>query len=72
MNGTEHLQWCKDRALEYVELDDTSQAWASMVSDLRKHEDTRDHPAVELGVMLLVSGNLSSPREMRDFIKGFN
>ena len=68
----EHLQWCKDRALEYVDINDTQQAFASMASDLGKHPETDGHGALELGMMLLMAGHLSSPHEMRKFINGFN
>lgn len=47
MNRAEHLNWCKQRALEYLNpgqffsIDD---AMASMASDLGKHDETRhDH-----------------------------
>lgn len=36
----EHLEWCRQRALEYVDADDPVQAYASMSSDLRKHPET--------------------------------
>lgn len=36
MTRAEHLQWAKDRALEYVAIGDMNQAFASMTSDLRK------------------------------------
>lgn len=36
----EHLDWCKQRALEYVEANSPVQAFASMASDLRKHPET--------------------------------
>lgn len=68
----EHLAWCKKRALEYVDQGDVRQAWASMTSDLQKHPETADHSAIQLGMMLFLGGNLTSPREMRDFIEGFN
>lgn len=68
----EHLQWAKSRALEYVDAGDTTNALASMINDLRKHPETADHPAVELGVMLAMSGNLSTAQQMREFINGFN
>lgn len=64
----EHLAWCKQRALEYLP-DDPQQAFASMASDLNKHDETRGHTAIEMGFALLMSGNLSG---MSDFIKGFN
>ena len=34
MTRAEHLQWSKDRAIEYINMGDADQAWASMVSDL--------------------------------------
>lgn len=64
----EHLAWCKQRALEYLP-DDPQQAFTSMASDLSKHEETRGHVGIELGAMLLLTGNV---RDMRDFIEGFN
>lgn len=77
MNNTtttraEHLAWCKQRALEYVAAGDTAQAFASMTSDLGKHPETENHGAIELGTMMLFSGMLNTPAEMRRFIEGFN
>jgi sulfite exporter TauE/SafE len=68
----EHLEWCKKRALEYCAIGDVNQAFASMGSDLGKHPETENHAAIELGVMMLMSGMLNTPREMEKFIKGFN
>ena len=68
----EHLQWCKRRALEYVERGQLHDAWASMASDLNKHPGTAKHAAIELGMMLLIGGHLDTPQKMRDFIEGFN
>jgi len=67
-----HLSWCKKRALEYVEKGDVINAYSSMISDLRKHPETNNHPAIELGVMLMMSGNLTSSDEMKNFIDGFS
>jgi hypothetical protein len=67
-----HLAWCKQRALEYVEANDLRNAWASMASDMGKHEETKDHAAINLGMMLLMSGQLNTQDEMRKFIEGFN
>ena len=36
----EHLAWCKQRALEYVDAGDLTNAVASMQSDMRKHPET--------------------------------
>ena len=68
----EHMKWCKQRALAYVDAGDSSQAFASMASNLSKHPETEGHIAINLGMMLLLSGNLSTKREMREFIEGFN
>lgn len=69
----EHLQWCKDRALEILdETGDVGQAYASFGSDMNKHEETRDHSAIGLGVALLFGGHNNTPDEMRKFIEGFN
>lgn len=72
MTRAEHLEWCKQRALECVDMNDTSQAWASMASDMSKHPETAKHSALELGMMLLMGGHLNSPVKMREFILGFN
>ena len=72
MTRAEHLQWAKARALEYVEVGDTVNAFASMASNLGKHEGTAGHMAIELGVKLLAIGQLSTPAAMREFINGFN
>ena len=72
MNRQEHLQWCKDRALEYVNEDDLQNAFASFQSDMRKHDETQNHLALELGMTLLLSNNLASPDQMRQWIEGFN
>lgn len=72
MNRSEHLQWCKDRALKYVDAGDNKNAFASFQSDMSKHEETNNHLALELGMTLLLSGNLSSPYQMTEWITGFN
>ena len=68
----EHLAWCKQRALEYVDRGDLRTAFLSMVSDLGKHPETENHSAIELGTQLMINGYLSTAREMRAFIEGFN
>jgi hypothetical protein len=68
----EHLDRCKRRALKYLAGGDTQGALTSMFSDLGKHEETRDHIGIKLGAMLMFSGNLETPGEVREFIEGFN
>jgi len=72
MKRQEHLEWCKKRALEYVDNGDLNNAFASMSSDLNKHPETEKHSGIELGMMLLMGGHLSTPEKMRKFIEGFN
>jgi len=72
MTRTEHIRWCKDRALEYVDNGDLTNAYASMVSDLGKHDETMNHPAIELGMLLMMTGQLDRTLEMKKFINGFD
>lgn len=72
MDRSEHLQWCKDRALGYVDRNDLTNAYASMCSDLGKHEETAGHLAINLGMGLMVTGKLNTQEEMRKFIEDFN
>ncbi|MEE9117026.1 MAG: hypothetical protein V3U02_00345 [Calditrichia bacterium] len=72
MTREEHMVWAKGRALGYVDAGDNNNAWASMCSDLNKHPETQNHPAIGLGMTLKMSGGLSSTLEMRKFIEGFN
>lgn len=67
----EHLAWCKQRALEYVDEGDLRQAFNSMVSDLGKHPETRAHPGMHLGLMLQMGGHLATAAQMREHIEGF-
>lgn len=63
---------CKERALKFVDAGDYRQALDSMFSDLSKHPETENHPAIQFGFLLMISGNLTTEYEVRDFIKGFN
>ena len=72
MDRSEHLQWCKDRAMEYVKRGDIPQAFASMTSDLGKHPDTQGHPAIQLGAGLIMLGEMKTAQQARDYIEGFN
>lgn len=72
MNRAEHLQWCKDRANEYVDKNNLSEAFASFQSDMTKHPETDGHSALQIGTMLLIGGHLSTSGQMRNWINGFN
>ena len=72
MTRTEHVEWCKKRALKYVDNGDLENAYVSMCSDLGKHEETAGHVAIGLGMQLMMIGQLNTPHEMRKFIEGFH
>lgn len=66
----EHVKWCKQRALAYLDAGDLHNAVASMSSDMMKHEETRDamKAMAMLGMAELMTGNADS---VRKYIEGF-
>jgi hypothetical protein len=40
MNRQQHLEWCKTRALEYLDSGDITGAYSSFLSDMSKHPET--------------------------------
>lgn len=70
LTRAEHLQWCKDRAHEYINQGDYKNAVISMMSDLGKHPETQDEPGIELGLGLLVAGFVSR-HDAVNYIEGF-
>lgn len=64
MNRNEHLNWCKERALEYVKKGDNNNAFASFQSDMSKHPETANHLALSMGTMLLIGGHLQTSQQM--------
>ncbi len=69
---TEHMAWCKRRALEELDAGNINEGFASMVSDLTKHPETVTHPAIQLGTIRLLMGMMGTDAEVRQFIQGFN
>lgn len=73
MTRAEHLQWCKDRAMEYVRAGDYQQAVASMLSDLSKHDETAASSQgvyAQIGIMELMRGPTRASIEK--YIQGSN
>jgi hypothetical protein len=70
MGRKEHLEWCKQRALEYVERGELPGAVASMCSDYGQHDDNgpMDPMLVMLGMMEIQNG----AGAVRRWIEGFN
>jgi len=72
MTRAEHLQWCKDRAMEYCNAGDLTNAFNSFMSDIRKHDETSSHVGIELGSMLYFGGKLNTAYDMERWIQGFS
>jgi hypothetical protein len=69
----EHLAWCKQRALAYLNEGDLVNALASMGSDLRKHPETDTQAYAQLIGMMGPSYVINKDTAgMRRFIEGFN
>lgn len=72
MTRSEHLQWAKDRAKEYIDKGDVTGAAASFISDMNKHDDLRDHVALPLMGAMMLGGHLTDSVSMWRFIQDFN
>ena len=72
MNRAEHLKWAKDRAIGELDAGSTTNAFASMASDLGKHEELAGHGGLELGFLLAVAGLMERPDQLQNWIEGFN
>lgn len=66
----EYLEWCKQRANFYIDNGDLENGFLSMMSDLRKHPETKEHISIGLGLMLKMGGHLSTKKDMTNFING--
>jgi hypothetical protein len=69
----EHLEWCKQRAREYLDRGDLANAVASMGGDMDKHPETR-MAGEKMGTLIYVAmfriteGDVQGVRE---WIEGF-
>lgn len=68
----EHLAWCKQRALEYCDRGQPTEAITSMLSDIRKHPETDSPALTQMTMGLMMVGALSSTEQARRHINGFN
>ena len=71
MTRDEHLEYAKKRALEYIDKGDFKMAYPSIVSDLSRCPELKDHSHIKMGIMMLMNGLLDSAESMRVFIEGF-
>lgn len=69
----ELLAFIKKRALAYIDVEhDTRQAFTSMLSDLRKYPEFKNHPGSEIGAgFMMLPGWIDNPVEVRRWIEGF-
>lgn len=72
MNRAEHLQWCKDRAIEYLEWEDYEGSISSMLSDLTKRVDTFNSTAIDESMRILLASPPLTEEKIRQWIEGFN
>ena len=73
MTRSEHLQWCKDRAVAYLNEGQIAEGIASFTSDMRKHEETKATLNNGLSMPLIMQATMSnSGTECIKCIEGFN
>lgn len=73
MTREEHLEQCKKRALAYLDRGEVREGFTSMLSDLSKHPETKDHIGGKIGVgFMLLPAWIDNPVEVRRWIVGFN
>ena len=68
----EHLEWCKERAREYLDRGDVVNGIASMLSDINKHEETQldsGSALSSLGMLYVMNNDMAGARR---FVEGFN
>lgn len=68
-NRDEYLARCKKRALEYLPADPL-EAMTSMMSDVSKHPDLKNHAGLRIAPMFYGAHN--DPDAVRRWIVGFN
>lgn len=71
----EHLQFCKDRAMEYVRHGELLEAVTSMMSDLGKHPETANSAGgalAALGLLACQQAQTGDRAGVVRYIEGFN
>lgn len=72
MTRSEHIAWCKKRAIEEMEYykNDPKQGIMSMMSDIRKHPETASEALSAICLMEMMRP--CTAQSVRKFIDGFN
>jgi hypothetical protein len=68
----EHLAWCKQRALEYIDRGQITEGLISMMRDMGKHPETASPALDQMTAGLMVIGALSTLEEARKHINGYH
>ncbi len=74
MTRAEHLQWCKERANEYVNRGELVEGVTSMMSDLSKHDETKSSAGgamAMLAILALQQAQSGDVAGVRRFVDGF-
>jgi hypothetical protein len=69
----EHLEWCKQRAREYLDRGELADAVASMGSDMDKHPETKmaDEKIGMLMYVAMIRITEGDARGVREWVEGF-
>lgn len=70
MTRAEHVRWCKERALEYIDLGQPQMAVSSMVSDMGKHPETEDAIRSQI-VHGMTAARTGTTDAVRRWVEGF-
>lgn len=70
MTRKEHVEWCKQRALHYVEIGMLQEAVASMLSDMSQHPQNEVNSF--LGLLGLMEAEKGNAPAVKRWIEGFN
>jgi len=70
MTRAEHMAWCKARALAYLPAS-PQEAVTSMLSDLGKHDETKNVAQGPIFMIGMHAAMSDSPDDARRFIEGF-
>ncbi len=72
MTAAEHLAWCKEQALEFLDRGECGQAVLLFVAEMDKHPETRLHKFLSPFFNSWLDGFLPRASQIRDHIEGFN
>lgn len=71
ISAGEHFDWCVKRAEKYLDRGDAKEGFVSFVSDMDKHEGTKNMIIPELAVSCMLFDIPKGPEAVRKWIKGW-